>query len=321
MSEIAIINEQETLESLVKSKIELTPAQKIIQKAGRKKKILAVVQYTILILTALFMLYPLLWIVGASFSKGSHLKFWIVPDHIWFKAWKDAWSTPGWAGKTMFRALWNTMQYVIPHVLFMTFTTLITAFAVTRTRFKGRKIVFACIIGTLLMPNTIFRIPLYAFWQNKFIRQIWLANPIPFMGYLPLWGCSLFATNSFSIFMYIQFFRSIPRELDEAAYIDGANRMQLLFKILVPILQPIVITVALLLFIAAFNDFQGPLIYISTTRQFTVSIVLKLLNHDAINSEAHMYARSLIAMMIPVIVFFSSQKYFVGNIASTGIKG
>lgn len=297
--------------------------------AGTKKRkvryaLKETLKYGIIILVAFFMLYPLIWIVGASFNEGpkGSVLFW--PEKFTLEGWSKAFKAPGWGsveGYSLFRALWNTLQIVIPQVLFMTFTTLITAYVVSRFRFKGRKIVFALIIGTLLMPNTIFRIPMYAFWKSALIAPLWENSTLPFMPYLPLWAGSLFAVNSFSVFMYIQFFRSIPRDLDEAAVLDGANRMQVLFHVLMPILKPVVITVALLLFISAYNDYQGPLIYLGSAETYPLSLVLPMLKVDSTNSYASVYARSILSVLILIIVFFSAQKYFVGNEADTAIKG
>ena len=294
----------------------------------RRKLFVKISSYIVLVVVALVMLYPLLWLFGATFKTNDEIftSPWFVPKNFFtdFSAWKGAFATPGWGqgtnGNGLLKAFWNTFQYVIPQVLIMTFTCLITAFVVARMKFKGRKIVFALIIGTLLMPNTIFRIPMYLFWQS--ISSIWIESRVPFIAYLPLWGGALFAVNSFSIFMYIQFFRSIPRELDEAAYIDGANRFQLLFKVLVPSLKPVIITVALLLFIAAFNDFQGPLIYIVDVEKYTLSQVLRLyVSVGSSTTYAEVYARSFISLLPSITVYFIGQRYFVNSMMETGIKG
>jgi oligogalacturonide transport system permease protein len=171
------------------------------------------------------------------------------------------------------------------------------------------------------MPNTIFRIPMYAFWTSKAIAPLWENADVPFLPYLPLWAGSLFAVNSFSVFMYIQFFRTIPRDLDEAAYIDGANKFQVLFHVLMPILKPIIMTVGLLLFISAFNDYQGPLIYRGDVSTYPLSLVLPSLGLDSTNTYAHVYARSIVGIIVLIVVFFSAQKYFVGNDADSAIKG
>ncbi|MBE0700504.1 MAG: carbohydrate ABC transporter permease [Acholeplasmataceae bacterium] len=302
----------------------MTQSQHRIKTAKTKKIIKQGIKYTIITVAAIIMLYPLIYAIGSSFSEFPKTKVWFMPENFTLVGWKEAFTAPGWGsarGYSLFRAFWNTMQYVIPQVLFMTVTTLLTAYAVTRMHFKGKKIVFVLIIGTLLMPNTIFRIPMFAFWTSGLMSPLWEDATLPFMPYLPLWAGSLFAVNSFSVFMYIQFFRTIPRDLDEAAYIDGANKFQVLFHVLMPILKPIVITVGLLIFIAAFNDYQGPLIYRGANLHDPLSLVLPTLGVDSTNTIAHVYARSIASVSVLIFVFFAAQKYFVGNDADSAIKG
>lgn len=299
-------------------------AQAQIERNRQVRRVKTTIKYTILLLAAFLMLYPLLWMLGASFNEELNVGFSFIPQNFSLIGWKEILSAPGWgsaAGYSLLRAVWNTLQIVIPQVFFMTFSTLLVAFVVARFHFKGKKIVFALIIGTLLMPATIFRIPLFVFWTSDAMSVLWEDSTLPFFNYLPLWAGSLFAVNSFSIFMYIQFMRTIPRDLDEAAYIDGANKFQVLRYVLMPILKPIVITVALLLFIAAFNDYQGPLIYRGSVETYPLSLVLPMLAKDSTNTYAHVFARSVLGVSLPILVFFIAQKYFMGNDTDSGIKG
>ena len=283
------------------------------------------IKYFIIILSAFIMLYPLIWVIGASFNDGPKASFGFWPETFTLQGWRGAFRAPGWGrdaqGRPLLLALWNTLQYVIPYTIFQTITCLFTAYVVTRMNFKGKKIVFTLIILTLLMPATIFRIPMYVFFTSDFMRPLWVNSSVPFMPYFPLWAGGLFAVNSFSIFMYIQFFRTIPRDLDEAAYMDGANKFQVLFYVLMPILKPIVITVALLLFISSYNDYQGPLIYQGADHTKPLSLVLPMLSVDSVNTYAHVYARSIISVALLVIIFFAAQRYFIGNDADSAIKG
>lgn len=298
--------------------------QAILRKNRVKRKIFRVIQYSAIIIVSFLMLYPLLWLIGASFNDGIMTNFSFIPAEFTLQGWADAFKAPGWGsveGYSLIRALWNTMQYVIPRTIIMTISTLVVAFVVARMHFKGKKIVFALIIGTLLMPATIFRIPLFIFWTSDVISPLWEGSKVPFMAYLPLWGGSFFAINSFSIFMFIQFFRSIPRDLDEAAYIDGANKFQLLFHVLMPMIFPAVITVALLLFIATYNDYQGPLIYRGDVDSYPLSLVLPMLGKDSANTYAHVFTRSIIGVILPLLVFFVAQRFFISNDVESGIKG
>ncbi|MDD3113191.1 MAG: carbohydrate ABC transporter permease [Candidatus Izemoplasmatales bacterium] len=305
-------------------KKDLSIAQISIMKNKRRRLLIQGVKFLLIITVAFFMLYPLLWMLGASFNDGLMSSFSFIPKKFTTLGWEDALKAPGWGsvqGYSLLRALSNTLQYVLPQVLIMTFSTLIVAFVIARMRFKGKKIVFALIIATLLMPSTIFRIPMFVFWTSKVMSPLWEGSQLPLMPYLPLWAGSLFAINSFSIFMYIQFMRTIPKDLDEAAYIDGASKFQVLYYVLMPVLKPILITVALLLFIASFNDYQGPLIYRGDVETYPLSLVLPMLGKDSTNTYAHVFSRSIVGVMLPIIIFFMAQKFFVGNEADSGIKG
>jgi oligogalacturonide transport system permease protein len=304
--------------------MEKDQVQTILRRNRAKRKTVKIIQYVLIITVSFLMLYPLLWLIGASFNDGLMTNFSFLPTAFTMQGWIDALKAPGWGsveGYSLLRALWNTMQYVIPKTIIMTISCLLVAFVVARMRFKGRKLIFALIIGTLLMPATIFRIPLFVFWTSDLMSPLWEGSKIPFMPYLPLWAGSFFALNSFSIFMFIQFFRSIPRDLDEAAYIDGANKFQLLYYVLMPMIFPIIITVALLIFIATYNDYQGPLIYRGDVDTYPLALVLPMLGKDSTNTYAHVFTRSIIGVVLPLIVFFVAQRFFMGNDAESGIKG
>jgi oligogalacturonide transport system permease protein len=304
--------------------MEKDQVQIILRRNRAKRKTIKIIQYVLIIAVSFLMLYPLLWLIGASFNDGLMTNFSFIPTAFTMQGWVDAFKAPGWGsveGYSLLRALWNTMQYVIPKTIIMTISCLLVAFVVARMRFKGRKLIFALIIGTLLMPATIFRIPLFVFWTSDLMSPLWEGSKVPFMPYLPLWAGSFFALNSFSIFMFIQFFRSIPRDLDEAAYIDGANKFQLLYYVLMPMIFPIIITVALLIFIATYNDYQGPLIYRGDVDTYPLALVLPMLGKDSTNTYAHVFTRSIIGVVLPLIVFFVAQRFFMGNDAESGIKG
>ncbi len=299
-------------------------SEMILSRNRARRKIRQSLKYILIVVVSFFMLYPLLWLFCASFNDGLMTGFSFIPRNFTVQGWLDVFKAPGWGsaeGYSLLRALWNTLQYVIPKTIIMTFSTLVVAFVVARMRFKGKKIVFALVIGTLLMPSTIFRIPLFVFWTSDTMSPLWEGTELPFLPYMPLWADSFFAINSFSVFMYIQFFRSIPRDLDEAAYIDGANRFQLLYHVLMPMIRPIIITVALLIFISTFNDYQGPLIYRGDVDEYPLSLVLPMLGKDSTNTYAHVFSRSILGVALPIAIFFLAQKYFISNDAASGIKG
>ena len=279
-----------------------------------KRKINSFFRYSILILVGLIMLYPLMWLFTATF-KGNHEIFTsagLLPERGFsdWSAWGRAWNFN--TGFTIWHHFMNSLRYLVPRTLFTVLSSLITAYAVSRFSFKGKKIVFALIIGTLLMPSVIFTIPMYLFYN----ALGWINT------YYPLWVEAMFATNSFFVFMLIQFFRTIPRELDEASIVDGCNTLQTLVYILVPVLKPIVITVAVLTFMWGMNDYLGPLIYITRMARLPLSVALRTaIDAESTADYGKVYAMSFMALIPALAIFAFAQRYFIDGVATTGSKG
>jgi len=221
----------------------------------------------------------------------------------------------GWIvqGRSLLFYFGNTLRFLIPRVIGQVVSCVLTAYAITRFHFKGKKIVFSLIIATLLMPEVIFRIPMFQLYQRIGL----------FGTNLPLWLENWFATGSFFVFMLIQFMRTIPKDLDEAAKIDGCNSFQTLTFVLLPVMKPAIITVGLLTFMWGMNDFLGPLIYLrdpeSRVLQQALRMATDLTGEGAINWGA-IFAMSVMALLPAIIIFFAAQRYFIDGIASTGSK-
>jgi oligogalacturonide transport system permease protein len=171
----------------------------------------------------------------------------------------------------------------------------------------------AVLIATLLFPSTVILVPSYI----MFTKIGWVDS------YLPLLIPSFFATDTFFVFLLIQFFRTLPRDMDEAAMIDGCGPVRRLINILLPLLQPAVVTVILFQFIWTGNEFMGPMIYLSSEYKFPVSVGLKLAmdgSSGAISWENTM-AMSVAAIIPSLIAFFCAQRHFVEGISTSGLKG
>jgi oligogalacturonide transport system permease protein len=186
------------------------------------------------------------------------------------------------------------------------------AYGFARFDFPFKRILFATLIATLLLPNVVTRIPQYLLFRDLG----WLDT------YLPLWVPSAFAGDAFFVFMLVQFLRAIPRDMEEAARVDGASTMQTLLFIVVPLLMPALISVCLFQFMWTMNDFLGPLIYLSSVEKYPVSLALKL---SIDTTEAfdwnRILAMSVLAITPALVVFFVAQKYFIDGISAGGIKG
>ena len=270
-------------------------------------------RYVILTAVALVMLYPILWLVGASFKTNNEIftSISFIPRRIDFTPYIEGWKTgTEFTFATYFA---NTFKIVIPKIAFCLISSTLTAYGFARFDFRFKKILFSLLMATMFLPAVVTRIPLYLFW-----KQLGVLN-----SYVPLIANTVFANEPFFVFMLIQFMRSIPKDLDEAAIIDGCSSFGVLTRILLPVLRPSLISCLIFQFIWSFNDFLGPLIYISSVRKYPVALALKM-SIDASSGIVEwnqILAMSIIALLPALILFFAAQKYFVEGVASSGIKG
>jgi len=221
----------------------------------------------------------------------------------------------GWKGSGQFTFgvfFINTIKLVMPVVLFTLLSSIVVAYGFARFEFPLKNTLFMLMLATLMLPNAVIIIPRYILF-NTFG---WLDSYRPF--YIP----AVFATNSFFIFMLVQFLRGIPRELDESAVIDGCNSFMILARILIPLSKPSLFSAAIFQFIWTWNDFFNTLIYVNSVKKFTIALGLRMAIdiQGAVNWNQIM-AMSLVAIIPPILVFFFSQKHFVEGIATTGLKG
>ncbi len=269
-------------------------------------------RYLILGTVALVMLYPLLWLVGASFKSNSEIfsSPGFVPSGIDFKSYAAGWKTS--TEYTFATYFLNSFLITIPKIIVTLISCVFVAYAFARFEFWGKKTMFAVMVSTMMLPLIILRMPQYLMF-----REIgWLDT------YLPLVVPSAFATDTFFVFMLVQFLRGIPRDMEEAALIDGCNAVQMLWHIIVPLLKPAIISVIVFQFIWTMNDFMGPLIYLASVEKYPVSLALKMSIGATEEVEwANVIAISVVALIPSVAVFFAAQKHFIEGAATSGVKG
>ncbi|GAB4003472.1 hypothetical protein GCM10029992_45290 [Glycomyces albus] len=187
-----------------------------------------------------------------------------------------------------------------------------TAYALGRLRFPGRTAMFAVVIATLLLPGQVMLIPQYLIFS-----ELELTN-----SYVPLVIGKFLALDAFFVFLYIQFMRGIPRELDQAAKIDGAGHFRIFFSVLVPLLRPAVITSSIFTFIWSWNDFLGPLIYLYDTEKFPIPRLLQSYsNSEGVTNWGGMMAMTLLSLVPVVLFFLVFQRFLIRGIATSGVKG
>lgn len=283
------------------------------QQTSFKKKALVFCKYLFLTLGALIMLYPILWLFGASFKSNMEIfgSIWFMPKSIDFPPYIEGWKTS--SPNTFTTYFINSFMIVIPKVVLTLVSCTLAAYGFARFNFPAKKILFPIMIGTLFLPTIVTRIPLYIFWRNMGLLDT----------YIPLIANSAFACDTFFVYMLVQFFRSVPKELDDAARIDGCNTFTTLLRVHVPILKPSLISAALFQFIWTFTDFQGPLIYISSVNKYPVSIALRMAMDPTAGdfNWNRTIAVSVIGLIPSIVVYFSAQKHFIGGSTAGGIKG
>ena len=278
-----------------------------------KKQSTMILLYLFLIIVGIILIYPFLWLIGASFNETYTLR---ADPNIWPKnpslsGYLNGWKGSGAVGFSTFFI--NTYRYVFFKVIFTVFSVIITAYGFSRFEFPGKKIWFSILIGTLLFPHVVTLVPNYII----FTKLHWVNT------YLPMLVPALFAGDTYFVYLLYQFLRAIPRDMDEAAMIDGCGPIRRLIQILLPILQPSIVTIILFQFIWTGNDFLNPMIFISSETKFPVSVGLKMFidSTGSLISWASIFAMSTLAILPPLIVFIFAQRTFIEGISTSGLKG
>jgi len=272
-----------------------------------------VISYTLMVSLGMMFMFPWFWTLSSSLKKPSEV--YIFPP-LWFS------KSPQPANyltvfKTVPFAHWfrNSLVVVILSTLGAVISATLVAYSFARFRWPGRDVVFALTLATMMIPAEVTLIPQYLLFKNlKWLNSI-----------KPLWVPAWFGGGAFLIFLLRQFIMTIPRELDEAATIDGANPVGILFAILIPLMKPVLATVCVITFIGAWNDFMGPLIYLASPDKFTLALGIRYFNvtpGQAGMPEEHLLMAACVMSTLPIIIlFFSAQRYFVQGIVMSGIKG
>jgi oligogalacturonide transport system permease protein len=278
----------------------------------RKGRITAVVRYLILFGVGILMLYPLFWLVGASFKTNEEIfsEIWFWPKSFDFASYIAGWKTS--SEFTFATYFLNSFTIIIPRILVTIVSCVVVGYGFARFQFWGKKILFGVLVSSFMLPQVVLRVPQYLMFKTFG----WLDT------YLPWIVPSAFAIDVFFVFMMVQFLRGIPKDMEEAAQIDGCNAPQILWYILVPIIKPAIVSIIVFQFIWTMNDFMGPLIYLSSVSKYPISLALKMsVGATEEVKWANVIAMSVVALVPSLLIFFSAQKYFVDGIATSGIKG
>jgi oligogalacturonide transport system permease protein len=272
----------------------------------------ATLRYAVLLGVGLLMLYPLLWMIGGAFKPNHEIfsSIGFIPHEPTLEGF-----TKGWRTSTEYSFgtyLLNTFEIIVPKVVVTVISSVLVAFGFARFNVPGKRILFALLIATVLLPKSVLLVPQYLMFRE----MGWLDS------FLPLYVPAAFATEGFFVFMIVQFMRSFPPDMEEAAVMDGCNSLQVLCYVVVPVIMPAIVSVALFQFMWSMNDFLQPLIYLSSVEKYPVALALKLsIDVTEATSWNQILAMSTIALAPSLLLFFVAQKYFVEGITVGSVKG
>ncbi|HLU23255.1 MAG TPA: carbohydrate ABC transporter permease [Bacillaceae bacterium] len=274
-----------------------------------KRRIKLAIVYVIVILLSASFLLPLLWMVRSSFMELTQifeLPPRIIPEPFQFQNYADAMSFAPFG-----RYFINTFTIVILNIIGVLLTSSLAAFSFSRIKWKGRDIIFGILLTAMMLPGAVMIIPTFLGWQALGFYNT----------YAPLIVPAFFGGGAFNIFLLRQFFMTIPQELDEAARVDGASYLKIYLHIILPLSRSALIVVGLFSFLASWNDFFGPLIYLNDENLYTLALGLQHFQGSYNAEWSLLMAASAVVILPCIIVFMVCQKYFIKGITLTGLKG
>ncbi len=279
----------------------------------KKKRIHSVIFHVGACILGFVMIYPLLWLLSSSFKSNETMfqdSYSLIPK-VWDAAANYKSGFAGVGGVPFITFLWNTVIVTVIGTAGCVLISLFAAYAFTRVKFKGSNFLFGCVIMSMMIPPQVMVVPQYIILKKMNLIDTRIALIMPW-----------FFGGAFFIFLLVQFFRGIPMELDEAAELDGCGKMGILFRIHVPIVKPAIVTASIFSFYWIWQDFFQPLIFMSSTKKFTISLALNMyLDPNSYNNYGGLFAMSVISLLPVIIFFIIFQKYLVNGIAMDGIKG
>jgi ABC-type glycerol-3-phosphate transport system permease component len=294
--------------------VQLSPISKVQQVKSRRRLKLSDILLLALgaILTVVFM-FPFLWSISSSLK--SPLEIFIVPPRM--IPLDPRWSNYSRIWEMVPLALFfrNTIIITVIAIFGTLLSSVMVAYGFARFKFRGRNFLFMLVIGTLILPPDITLVPRFILYNQLQWIDTWLPLTVP----------EFFAVNAFLIFLLRQFILSIPREMDEAAEIDGAGPISILINIILPLIKPALATVTIFSFLASWNSFIDPMIFLRTTDLFPISVGLRFFQTGADMGgeprEPLLLAASLLMAFPPILVYLFAQRYYVQGIVMSGLKG
>nr|WP_308121587.1 carbohydrate ABC transporter permease [Actinotalea ferrariae] len=275
-------------------------------------RVTSVLFHVFVLAVSAVVLYPALWMLVSSLKPTSEIvgNTSLVPENASLANFATA--LDGIGGVSFWTFFWNSMLLGVLSVIGIALSASVSAYAFARIDFPGRSLWFALMIATLLLPFHVVIIPQYIVFNN-----VGLVNT-----YVPLLIGKFLAAEAFFVFLMVQFMRNLPRELDEAARIDGAGHVRIFRSIMLPLMKPALVTSSIFAFIWSWNDFFGPLLYLKDPALYSLPIALRLFVDQTSTSDYGAQMAMAVLALIPVMLFFLVfQRYLVEGVATQGLKG
>ena len=264
--------------------------------------------YLLLIVIALLMLFPLFWLIGTSFKSAGEDIFTFppqfIPQQFTLENFQLVWQNYPF-GRYLFNSSITAILTVGLNILFCS----LAAYPLARLNFKGKKIIFALIVATIMIPFQIVMIPLYIFAVNFGLRNNYLGIILPNLA------------SAFGIFLLRQAFQGVPKELEEAARMDGCSEIGIWWHIMLPAIRPATITLAIFVFIGAWSDFLWPLIILDRPEYYTLPLGVASLASSLDLNWRLIAAGSVISITPVLLLFILLQHYIISSDINTGVKG
>ena len=278
-------------------------------RSAHKKAVLGkVIVYIILIVIALVMIIPFLWMLSASIKSDREVfqmnPFVWIPEEPKWSNYSDIWTQIPFA-----RFVGNTVYLTVIVTFLQLLTSSFAAYSFAKLNFRHKNGLFLAYIATIAMPWQVYMVPQFIMMRRMGLNDKLLAI------------ICLQAFSAFGVFMMKQFYEGIPNDLCEAARIDGMSEYRIYAKIMLPLSKPALSTLTIFTFVATWNDYLGPLIYLKTQEKKTIQLGLKMFISQYSSDYGLIMAGSVLSLIPVLIVFLVLQKYFVEGVASTGLKG
>jgi len=282
----------------------------VLQSQSKRKAITNVIVYVVLITISAIVLIPLFWMISTALKSNAEIYAWPpewIPKPAHWENFRIAWTSMPFN-----TYLLNSLFIVVLGVVAEVISETIVAYGFARYDFPGKNLIFLILLSTMMLPAHVTLIPTYIIWNR--LGLLGEFDPLVLRAWTA-WG-------PFYIFLMRQFFMSVPKELDDAADIDGAPLHQKFLKIMLPQIRPIIVAISIFAFRGYFNEFQGPLIYMSDKQKYTMTLGMYFFM-GGVNEPPkwnYLMVIALVITMPSLILYFSAQKYFIEGITFSGIK-